>query len=140
MTKFNYIKTQNRIDKLNSLRDDAGKFTGTYKQLDALMDLTLYNRQELGHALCLDLKTDVTKKFTTFKYEDIKFGVKTYFLVVNGNPSTFELTDVEDNSGLYVDIKATGVLKSLYGDKETKYNVVCIDRGGCGCWFIQKAA
>ena len=138
MEKFNYNKIQNKIDKLNTQRDEKGKFTGTFKELDVLVDLSLYSREKLGHALCLDFKTDVTKKVTTFKHNDIQFGITTYFLVVDDNPSTFELTNVEDNSGLYVDIKATGVLKSLYGNKETKYNVICRDHGGCGCWFIQQ--
>ena len=57
---------------------------------------------------------------------------------MNSSYIIFNSDIFEDNSALYVDIKATGVLKSLYGNKETKYNVICRDHGGCGCWFIQQ--
>lgn len=135
--KFNYKKIQDRIDKLNSLRDCRDHFTGTWKQLDRMMDLSLYNRQDLGHALCLDFKTDVTVKVTKFKQDNVQFGIKHYFLVVDGNPCTFELIDKEDLSGMHTYIKAIGLVKSLYNDLERKYEVVCKDHGGCGCWFIK---
>ena len=37
------------------------------KEMDALMDLAIYGREELGHALCLDFKTNVKQAGKTIK-------------------------------------------------------------------------
>lgn len=57
--RFSYSDIMNRIEELNNKRDNNERFIGTMEELDEMCYLSTYNRESFGHALCLDLKTDI---------------------------------------------------------------------------------
>ena len=136
---YNYKKLQKRINELNK-RDENGHFIGTNEELDELMDLSTYNRQTIEHALCLDLKTNVTHAEHWFPCGDgTQVAVRTTFLILDKVPYTFKLEDVEgEDYSCYNNFKNIGVLTPIYGGKVRKFLIFCQDVSCCGCYGVKK--
>lgn len=139
-TVYNYKKIQKRIDELQAMRDENEHFIGSWEELNELMDLDGYNRQTFAHALCLDFKTNVTYVENWFTYKPgHKMKTRTIFLVVDGNPYTAELEQIETEKHKAFNYDEILVLKPMYSDqKERKFLVQCRDISCCDCYFIKE--
>ena len=138
---YNYKKINNRLEELNNKRDEHEFFIGTHEELDELMELGSYKRQDIAHALCLDLQVNVTVNETWYRVnKDDKVKIDTIFLVLGGIPYTFELKEIEgENYSCYNNFYSIGVLNPVYHwDKVRKFKVYCRDISCCGCYFIQE--
>lgn len=138
---YNYKKLNKRLNELHNNRDSHEKFMGTHEELDELMDLLAYNRQNIAYALCMDLKVNVTVNETWYRVnKNTKIKIKTIFLVLDNVPYTFELEDIEgEDYSCFNNFRNIGVLKPIQQwDKERRFNVFCKDVSCCGCYHIQE--
>ena len=119
-----FKQLQNRINELNSKRDKKGYFIGTDKEMDELMNLSLYKRENLAHALVLDFKTDVFRLNST-----------ECLLKIDGIPCSFELEFNPEDTRSY-NFNALGIVKKTDGELYKIFNVRCLDKDCCDCYFI----
>ena len=136
---YNYKKLQKRINELNK-RDENGHFIGTNEELDELMDLSTYNRQTIEHALCLDFKTNVKYVENWFTYKPgLRMKTTTTFLVVDGNPYTVEIEQIESEKHKAFNYDEILVLKPMFSDqKERRFLLSCRDISCCDCYFVKE--
>lgn len=136
-TVFNYKKITKRINELEAMRDETGKFQGTYEELDELMNLDTYKRQTLAHALCLDFKTKVTYIENYFPAGNGTI-VRLYQTVVQlGNtPYLVEKEKIEGERKKCFNYDEILVLKPISYGKERRFILKCRDISCCDCYFV----
>ena len=134
---YNYKKIQNRINKLDSMRDQNGHFTGTYEELDELMCLNTYNRQTLAHALCLDFKTKVTQIDNYFPYGNGNQARLTNIVVqLDKIAYVVETESIESEKSKCFNYDEILVLKPISYGKERRFILKSRDISCCDCYFV----
>ena len=134
---YNYKKINKRIEELNSMRDERGSFTGTYEELDELMNLDTYKRQTLAHALCLDFKTKVTLIENYFPYGKGN-QVRLTNIVVQLDKISYvvETEDIESEKSKCFNYDEILVLKPISYGKERRFILKSRDVSCCDCYFV----
>lgn len=129
---FCYNTISKKINELNGNRNENGYFLGSDDELDLLMDLDTYNRECLGHALCLDFKTNVKSLGNSGK------DMWAYKLEIDGIPCRFEIDrDVEEETVRPFCYDMLGVATRLDTNEIYKmYLVHNIDVSCVGCYYI----
>lgn len=124
-----YNKLNKRIEELDNMRDENEHFTGSWEQLDELMNLATYGRECLGHALCLDFKTNVKRD---------KKDRWAWVLKIDNIPCRFTTERDPDDQRIF-NYQAKGIARRLDNNEIYKiYDVECRDISCFDCYFIYK--
>lgn len=136
-TVYNYKKITKRINELEAMRDESGKFQGTYEELDELMYLDTYHRQTLAHALCLDFKTKVTQIDNYFPCGDgSQVRLSSTVIQLNKNVYTVEIEKIEEEKHKCFNYNEILVLKPIAYGKERRFILKSRDVSCCDCYYL----
>lgn len=134
---YNYKKINKRIEELESMRDERGHFTGTYEELDELMNLDTYKRETLAHALCLDFKTKVTYIENYFPgAEGTVYRLYQTVVQLGDIPYVVDIEKIESESKKCFNYDEILVLKPIGHGKERRFILKCRDISCCDCYFL----